>query len=99
MDRFDLIEVTTWAGLTVHIDIVLWYTYRILRTISRYFFFSTRWLRPIVHIDLYKDEVKKSGIPKKNLDKNDDFVFLNKIEIIDVLGVVFVLNKAIKVYY
>jgi hypothetical protein len=25
--------------------------------------------------------------------------FLNKIEIIDVLGVVFVLNKAIKVYY
>jgi hypothetical protein len=43
---------------------------------------------------------KKSGIPKKNLDKNDDFVyrylyfavgflFLNKIEIIDVLGVVF----------
>jgi hypothetical protein len=46
-------------------------------------------------------KLKKSGIPKKNLDKNDDFVysiylyfavgffFLNKIEIIDVLGVVF----------
>ena len=48
--------------------------YRILRTIGRYFFSSTRWLRPIVHIDLYKDEVEKSGIPKKNLDKNDDFV-------------------------
>jgi hypothetical protein len=30
--------------------------YRILRTIGRYFFSSTRWLRPIVHIDLYKDE-------------------------------------------
>ena len=27
------------------------------------------------------------------------FFFLNKIEIIDVLGVVFALNKAIKVYY
>jgi hypothetical protein len=55
-------------------------------------------------------KLKKSGIPKKNLDKNDDFVysiplfccrffFLNKIKIMDVLGVVFVLNKAIKVYY
>jgi len=33
--------------------------YRILRTIGRYFFPSTCWLRPIVHIDLYKDEVKK----------------------------------------
>jgi hypothetical protein len=55
-------------------------------------------------------KLKKSGIPKKNLDKNDDFVysiplfcsrffFLNKIEIVDVLGVVFVLNKEIKVYY
>jgi len=50
--------------------------YRILRTIGQYFFSSTRWLRPIVHIDLYKDEVEKSGIPKKNLDKNDDFVDL-----------------------
>ena len=76
--------------------------YRIFRTIGRFFFFSTRWLRLIIHIDLYKDEVKK------NLYKNDDFVysiplfccrffFLNKIEIIDVLGVVFFLNKAIKV--
>ena len=75
--------------------------YRIIRTIGRYFFLSTRWLRPIVHIDLYKDEVKKNlESLKKNLDKNDDFVysiplfccrffFLNKIEIIDVLGVVF----------
>jgi hypothetical protein len=53
-------------------------------------------------------KLKKSGIPKKNLDKNDVFVystslcrgfFLNKIEIIDVLGVVFVLNKTIKVYH
>jgi hypothetical protein len=34
-------------------------TYRILRTIGRYFFSSSHWLRPIVHIDLYKDEVKK----------------------------------------
>jgi hypothetical protein len=45
-------------------------------------------------------KLKISGIPEKNLDKNDDFVysiplfccrvfFLNKIEIIDVLGVVF----------
>ena len=34
--------------------------YRILQTIGRYFFSSTRWLRPIVHIDLYKDEVKKN---------------------------------------
>ena len=37
-----------------------------------------------------------------NLDKNDDFVvglFLNKkTRIIDVLGVIFFLNKAIKVY-
>jgi hypothetical protein len=33
--------------------------YRILWMIGRYFFPSTRWLRPIVHIDLYKDEVKK----------------------------------------
>ena len=39
--------------------------YRILRTIGQYFFSSTCWLRPIVHIDLYKDEVEKSGIPKK----------------------------------
>ena len=39
--------------------------YRILRTIGRYFFSSIRWLRPIVHIDLYKDEVEKSRIPKK----------------------------------
>ena len=38
-------------------------TYRILRTIGRYFFSSTRWLRPIVHIDLYKDEVKKIWNP------------------------------------
>jgi len=30
--------------------------YRILRTIGRYFFPSTHWLRPIVH----KDEVKKN---------------------------------------
>jgi hypothetical protein len=48
-------------------------------------------------------KLKKSGIPKENLDKNDDFVysiplfccrffFLNKIEIIDVLGIVFVLT-------
>ena len=48
--------------------------YRILRMIGRYFFASTRWLRPIVHIDLYKDEVKKKSL-KKNLDKNDDFVY------------------------
>ena len=92
-----------------YIVVINFIRYRFLRTIGRYFFSSTRWLRPIVHIDLYKDEVKKSGIPKKNLDKNDDFVysiplfccrffFLNKIEIVDVLGVVFVLNKAIKVY-
>ena len=39
--------------------------YRILWTIGRYFFFSTRWLRPIVHIDLYKDEVKKIWNPSK----------------------------------
>ena len=39
--------------------------YRILRTIGRYFFPSTRWLRPIVHIDLYKDEVKKIWNPSK----------------------------------
>jgi hypothetical protein len=45
-------------------------------TRGRYFFSSTRWLRPIVHIDLYKDEVKKIWNPqKKNLDKNDDFVY------------------------
>ena len=37
--------------------------YRILRTIGRYFFSSTRWLRPLVHIDLYKDEVKKIWNP------------------------------------
>jgi hypothetical protein len=37
--------------------------YRNLRTIGRYFFSSTRWLRPIVHIDLYKDEVKKIWNP------------------------------------
>ena len=36
--------------------------YRILRTIGRYLLSSTRWLRPIVHIDLYKDEVKKISI-------------------------------------
>ena len=52
----------------------------------------------------------KSGIPQQNLHKNDDFVysiplfccnffFLNKkTEIIDVLGVIFFLNKAIKTY-
>ena len=53
------------------------YYYRILRTIDRCFFPSTRWLRPIVHIDLYNARMKfkKSGIPKKNLDKNDDFVY------------------------
>jgi hypothetical protein len=34
--------------------------YRILGTIGRYFFPSTRWLRHIVHVDLYKDEVKKN---------------------------------------
>ena len=39
------------------------FIYRILRTIGRYFFSSTRWLRPIVHIDLYKDEVKKIWNP------------------------------------
>jgi hypothetical protein len=38
-------------------------TYCILRTIGRYLFSSTRWLRPIVHIDLYKDEVKKIWNP------------------------------------
>jgi hypothetical protein len=38
-------------------------SYRILQTIGRYFFSSTRWLRPIVHIDLYKDEVKKIWNP------------------------------------
>jgi len=32
--------------------------YRILWTIGRYIFPSTHWLRPIVHIDLYKDEIK-----------------------------------------
>jgi hypothetical protein len=37
--------------------------YRILRTIGQYFFSSTRWLRPIVHIDLYKDEVIKIWNP------------------------------------
>jgi len=37
--------------------------YRILRTIGRYFFSSTRWFRPIVHINLYKDEVKKIWNP------------------------------------
>jgi hypothetical protein len=31
--------------------------YRILRTMGQYFFSSTCWLRCIVHIDLYKDEV------------------------------------------
>jgi hypothetical protein len=36
--------------------------YRILRTIGQYFFSSTRWLRPVVHIDLYKDAVKKMTI-------------------------------------
>jgi len=48
------------------IGMVYWYSfiiYRILRTIGRYFFFSTCWLRPIVHIDLYKDEVKKIWNP------------------------------------
>ena len=50
--------------------------YRNLRTIGRYFFSSTRWLRPIVHIDLYKDEVKKNlESLKKNVDENDDFVY------------------------
>jgi hypothetical protein len=39
------------------------FKYRILRTIGRYFFSSTRWVRPIVHIDLYKDEVKKIWNP------------------------------------
>ena len=38
-------------------------TYRILWTIGQYFFPSTRWLRPIVHFDLYKDEVKKIWNP------------------------------------
>ena len=37
--------------------------YRILWTKGRYLFSSTRWLRPIVHIDLYKDEVKKIWNP------------------------------------
>jgi hypothetical protein len=80
--------------------------YRILRTIGRYIFFPTRWLRPIVHIDLYKDEVKKISIKMTILFTVVSiplfccrFFFLNKIEIIDVLGVVYVLNKAIKVYY
>jgi hypothetical protein len=40
--------------------ISLYVIYRNLRTIGRYFFSSTRWIRPIVHIDLYKDEVKKN---------------------------------------
>jgi preprotein translocase subunit SecE len=41
--------------------------YRISRTIGRYLFSSTRWLRPIVHIDLYKDEAKKIWNPSKKI--------------------------------
>jgi len=53
-------------------------------------------------------KLKKSGIPKKNLDKNDDFVysilyfavgfFLNKKTKSSMFLVLFFLNKAIKVY-
>ena len=81
--------------------------YRILRTIDRYFFSQHAGFDLSSYTRM---KLKKSGIPKKHLDKNDDFVysiplfcsrffFLNKIEIVDVLGVVFVLNKEIKVYY
>jgi DNA-directed RNA polymerase subunit N (RpoN/RPB10) len=62
------------------------------------------WLRPIVHIDLYKDEVKKISIKMTILFTVVGiplfccrFFFLNKIEIIDVLGVVWVLRIFMKI--
>ena len=85
--------------------------YRILRMIGRYFFplnmlaSTYRPHRPIQGWSLKNLE----SLKKKNFDKNDDFVysitlfccrffFLNKkTEIIDVLCVIFFLNKAIKV--
>ena len=44
--------------------------YHILQTMSIFF-----WLRPIILIDLYKDEIKIIWNPPKNLDKNDKFVY------------------------
>ena len=92
-----------WQTKHFYIVVINFIRYRILRTIGRYFFSSTRWLRHIVHIDLYKDDVKKILIKMTILFTVPlfccRFFFLNKIEIVDVLGVVFVLNKAIKVYY
>ena len=86
------------------------HVYRILRKIGRYFFPQHAGFDLSSTSTYTMMKLKKSGIPKKNRDKNDDFVysiplfccrffFLNKIEIIDALGVVFFLNKAIKVYY
>jgi hypothetical protein len=54
--------------------------YRILRTIGRYFFSSTRWLRPIVHIDLYKDEVKKIWNPIKKISIKMTILFTVYLE-------------------
>jgi hypothetical protein len=53
--------------------------------------YLTRWLRPIVHIDLYKDEVKKISIKMTilftvNLEFAVGFFLNKKTEIIDVLG-------------
>ena len=57
-------------------------TYRILRTIGRYFFSSTRWLRPIVHIDLYKDEVKKIWNPLKKISIKMTILFTVYLEFV-----------------
>ena len=63
MDEGQIAAVVREVGLNRIYFLYLIRLYRILRTIGRYFFFSTRWLRPIVHIDLYKDEVKKIWNP------------------------------------
>ena len=49
--------------------------YRILRTIGQYFFPSTLASTYRPHRPIQGWSLKKSGIPQKNLDKNDDFVY------------------------
>ena len=81
-----------------------------LQTIGRYFFPQHAGFDLSSTSTYTRMKLKKSGIPKKISIKMTilftvylyfavGFFFLNKIEIIDVLGVVVFLDKAIKVYY
>ena len=49
--------------------------YHILRTIGRYFFSQHAGFDLSSTSTYTRMKLKKSGIPKKNLDKNDDFVY------------------------